>query len=558
MLRALFLCSGMLAVAWLEFQVFPGHTYLQSGTQIYLPVLERLDTPGFLSRDLVATNPFVSYTIYDEVTLVLHQVGHLDFRTALTAQQFLFRVASLTGFFLLARATGLTDLFALLIATLVNLGAVIPSAAACLVDPEPVPRAFALGLTFLAMGLLAREKPLLSGLTAGFAVIYDPPTAAPFWIVCLCAFALDRKQRPLIRPMLPILLVFLLLLANMAQLQPGVTAGGSLFTKLSDELAQLQQYRTAYVWVSLWAARDIWHYLAISVLGLWAAARMWPVLNRQMRWIAIGVGLSGVLSVLVSYVLLDRLRLAVAAQIQPAKALIFTVALSSLLAGLAGMRAVLHRRNREAFCWFALVMALPFDTQILDFLRVFELKHFIELALCVSLAATLTLLLARFKARWRFAVVVVPLAGIFLMARMLRPNIPDQRASRSAYELANWAERYTWGSSMFLFPDAGRALYPGIFRAASRRALWTDWTSGVEVDYSALAGIEWWRRWQDTMQNGFVPARLEKMLTLPIDYYVLRSQNKLAGVRAAFTDDEFVAYDAEDLRNAQFPLRLQH
>ena len=56
-------------------EIFPGHTYLHSATQIYLPMLERMDSPGYLSRDLVATNPNVSYTIYDEVTLFLHRRG---------------------------------------------------------------------------------------------------------------------------------------------------------------------------------------------------------------------------------------------------------------------------------------------------------------------------------------------------------------------------------------------------------------------------------------------------------------------------------------------------
>ena len=31
---------------------------------------------------------------------------------------------------------------------------------------------------------------------------------------------------------------------------------------------------------------------------------------------------------------------------------------------------------------------------------------------------------------------------------------------------------------MFLFPDVGHDLYPGIFRALSERALYVDWKSG--------------------------------------------------------------------------------
>jgi hypothetical protein len=87
MRRVLLLSLGIAAVTWWQFEFFPGHTYLQSGTQIYVPILERLDSPGYLSRDLVATHPIVTYTIYDEATLFLREAGGFDFKTALTIQQ---------------------------------------------------------------------------------------------------------------------------------------------------------------------------------------------------------------------------------------------------------------------------------------------------------------------------------------------------------------------------------------------------------------------------------------------------------------------------------------
>src|SRR5581483_512821 len=115
MRRALLLCLGLAAVTWLEFQFFPGHSYLEGDTQIYLPMLERLDAPGFLSRDLVATHPNVTYTIYDELTLCLH-AAHLDFHAALVGQQLFCRAAAILGVFLLALSTGMGDLFAFALA----------------------------------------------------------------------------------------------------------------------------------------------------------------------------------------------------------------------------------------------------------------------------------------------------------------------------------------------------------------------------------------------------------------------------------------------------------
>ncbi|MBV9406918.1 MAG: hypothetical protein JO211_16335, partial [Acidobacteriaceae bacterium] len=262
----------MAAITWLEFQFYPGHTYLQGDTQLYLPMLERMNAPGFLSRDLVATHPNVAYTIYDELTLFLHAATHVDFATALKTQQIICRAAAILGIFFLASSAGIGDVVALIIAALVNLGAMLSAPAVLLVDPEPLPRAFAFGLILLAAGLLAREKPLLAGLSGGMALVYDAPLAAPFWLAVLIAFFVDRSLRRLLRPSLTILLVFVLLLANLAQLQPGVVESHDLFSKVSEPFAFIQQYRTPFVWVSLWPAGEMWHYAAIVLCGLWAAA----------------------------------------------------------------------------------------------------------------------------------------------------------------------------------------------------------------------------------------------------------------------------------------------
>src|ERR1700761_7285218 len=214
MRRAFFLLLCIAALTWLEFEIVPGHTYLQGDTQILLPILERLDTPGYLSRDLVATHPHLTYTIYDEATLFLHEALGLSFQAALTGQQILCRAAAVNGVFLLAVAAGFAESFALLIAALLNLGAALVGPAVMMTDPEPTPHAFAFGLVWLAMGLLAREKPLLAGLVGGVALLYHAPTAAPFWGVVVVAFLFDRQSRTLLRPLLSILIVASLLLAN--------------------------------------------------------------------------------------------------------------------------------------------------------------------------------------------------------------------------------------------------------------------------------------------------------------------------------------------------------
>jgi hypothetical protein len=562
MLRAALLCLSLLAVTWLEFQIFPGHSYLQSGTQVYVPVLQRLNTPGYLSRDLLSQTPdIVSYTIYDEVTLFLHDVVRLTFQQALQWQQFLFRLAAIVGLFLLARSTGLTGLLSVLLAALVSLGTTLAGPAVSLTDPEPLPSAFSACLILVAMGLFVCEKPLLSGFAAGLALCYDPVIALPFWLVLLAAFVFDQKLRKPIRPMAPILLIFILLLANLSQLQPGVAAAGQgLFSKISPRLAELQRFRTPNVWVAVWAGRESWHYVAVAALGVWAAVRIWPVLNQPIRWLVLGIGVTGLTSVLFSYLLLDCMHYAVIAEWQPSTTLVLTAGLAALLFGLAGMRAILLRRLWEAFGWFMVLFALPINFRILELLHIFNVKQLGNLLLCGMLAGVLTWLLVQFRGkRWRFAALLIPVAAMFILAYLHRDGSGLTASEMTQIrELADWAERDTWGSSMFLFPDAAKNTAPGAFRAESRRAVWADWTSGVAVDYSELNGLEWWSRWESTMDGAFSAERLQSYLALPIDYYVLKRRNRLNHVRAVFTNDEFLVYDAQDLRNAPESLRLAH
>ena len=501
MKRAAAVALGILLLAWLSCAVYPGHTYLAGPSQLYLPILERLAAPGFLSRDLVAIYPNVTYTAYDEITLLLRDLGKVDFRIALEAQLLLFRLAAVIGAFLMARAAGLKDLPAFVAAAVVNAGTFLPGLHQPLFDPEPVPGAFAFCSTLLTAGLLAREKPLLAGVCGGVALLYDPVVAAPFWIVMLLAFVFDRTLRKLLRPMLPILLVFVLLLANLAQLQPGAADAdaGSVFGKLPQQVIEILRFRLPTLWISLWTSPQIHLYLLLFVLDLWAVARIWPALNRQAKWIFTALPASGILSLLLSALLLDHLHLSFIAQVQPARALLFTVAFTWLACAIAGLRALGHRRKAEAVAW---------------------------LSVC---------------------------AAVLAMGLLRRPAPP---VVRSLPQLASWAESNTWGGSMFLFPDAGRALDPSAFRAESRRALWVDWESGAQTRYYPELARLWWERWKDTMQNPLSDRLLQHLLTLPVDYFVFHREHPLAFETAAgyryikpvFSNADFLVYDAADLR----------
>ncbi len=115
--------------------------------------------------------------------------------------------------------------------------------------------------------------------------------------------------------------------------------------------------------------------------------------------------------------------------------------------------------------------------------------------------------------------------------------------------IASWAQINTWGGSMFLFPDAERALYPGVFRSEARRAVWVDWETGKQSAYFDSFADEWARRWQDTMEGAYSVSRLKSFLALPIDYYVVKRKDQVPGALPAFATADFLVYDAEELRD---------
>ncbi|MCX6622060.1 MAG: hypothetical protein NTY38_13520 [Acidobacteria bacterium] len=81
---------------------FPGHTYLQQDSLVYVPMFQHLDDSSVLTRDLVATRPHLAFTIYDEVSINLARMTGLSFRQVLTAQQILFRFLGILGIYLAA------------------------------------------------------------------------------------------------------------------------------------------------------------------------------------------------------------------------------------------------------------------------------------------------------------------------------------------------------------------------------------------------------------------------------------------------------------------------
>src|SRR5271170_6551347 len=108
--------AAIIALTLLSYFQFPGHTYLGSDTQIYVPMMEHIWDPSALTNDLVAPKPHLSFTLYDEITIALRWITRSSFQAVLTAQQLLFRALQILGVYLLALSFPVARVKALVVA----------------------------------------------------------------------------------------------------------------------------------------------------------------------------------------------------------------------------------------------------------------------------------------------------------------------------------------------------------------------------------------------------------------------------------------------------------
>jgi hypothetical protein len=529
--RCAWIGGAIVALTLLTFFQFPGRTYLQSDTQIYLPILERLWDPAAFTRELLAQHPHVSFTIYDEVTLGLRRLTGLDFETVLAAQQFLFRALGILGVFLLARALRLSTRMALLVAATFSLGAAIAGPTVLTLEYEPVPRGFAVLLVLFAAGLAANGRDFAAGIAVSLGFLYHAPSVIPFWIVYFCLTLCPSKPAVMSRRiwgLVPILGGVLVLLA-LSRLQAGASEPQAFLGRIDPELERIQRLRAPYCWVSLWAPEWIWHYLLLWAASLAAFWRVRRSASQDARFFLIGLPLVGVLAMPVSYLLLDQWKWILMPQIQPARAVLFVAAMAGILAAIAAVKAGGQGRWWESALWFLVVFAIPVST--------FAGRPLPGglgwLALGLALVATLAVWAESGRRKWA----PLPWAAAVLVPFFLIPawGVPKARTPENANlaALAAWARSSTPKDAVFLFPDAGREVYPGTFRARALRAVYVDWKSGGQVNFLRSFAREWWTRWQ---RVGAYPAG-------GIDYLVLKPAHRLDGRAPVFENSGFVVYE---------------
>jgi len=533
----LVVCAAIAALTLLSYFQFPGHTFLGSDTQVYIPMLQHLWDPSSLTRDLIATKPHLSFTLYDEITIALRWITHSSFKAVLIAQQLIFRACEILGVYLLAASFPLSRRMAMLVAALFTLGATIVGPAVLTFEYEPVPRGFAIGLIFLAIGLVAQDHLMWADIAAAAAFLYHPPTVWAFWVLYLCLTLRKRDYRDLWPLAIGIALLFV-----SSQFQSGVSNEQVFFNRISPELEKLQRMRASYNWVSTWPYALIGQYVFLWLVSLVA---IWRVRPKAARLFLIGMPALGLLSIPLSYVLLDELKWGLIPQFQPARATLFITAFAVILGAAAAIRAAERKQWIESAAWFAVVIAVPVSARVFSILLPDLTNALIlrRLALTLMLAVALTCIvyIQRWPRLWPL------LSGIALAPFFLLPGIGQVRNYASldlsgVESLARFARASTPKDAVFLFADAGTSPVPSIFRAESERAVYVDWKAGGQMNFQESLAREWWRRWQNTNALQFNASEAARLPGFGIDYLVLSSTHRLAGQQPVYESNELLVY----------------
>jgi hypothetical protein len=541
MRETLAVAFGVAALALLSFFVFPGHTWLESDSQIYAPILEHLRDPAVLNSDMLVRRPHVSFTLYDELTLALASLTRLDLRLVLQALQLLTRALGIWGVYLIASSAGLTAWPALLVASIFSLGATVLGPTVLVIEYEPVPRAFAVPLLFLAIGLASHGRDLAAGIAGSAAFLLHPPTVYPFWGVVFALVLWPSRpevMRRRIYALAPLMAaVLILLFASRHQAGAGETQ--VFFARLDPALAKLQRLRASYIWISAWWTIYLAHFVILFAVGMAGFWRLRKHLTPDLSFFAVGLPVIGMLSMPLSWLLLESQRWAVIPQLQPMRALMFVTAMAGIAAAVAGAKSAAGGRLWEAVVFFALAYLIPLEPRI-------DQAPSLARALLVVGLAVAAAFSVRAVSRWRFparALIAATALGAFLLVPVWgdtpRRLVLDTPAMR---EMVDWARQDTAPNAVFLFPDAGRGFEPGVFRYDARRALYVDWKGGGQVNFLEDLAQIWWERWSGTMAKPYMPGNLARFGPLAVDYVVVKPAHREPGASPAFENSAFVVY----------------
>ena len=535
-MKNLWIGAAIVGMTLVNFFQFPGHTWLQQDSQIYAPILEHIWNPAVLQKDIVAQHPHVAFTLYDETAVALRHATGLDFQHVLQALQFLTRALGIWGAYLIATALGLSDLLGLLAASVFALDAFIVGPSVLIFEYEPTPRAFALPLLFLAMGLLARHRFLAASITASAAFLMHPPTTVPFWIVYGLVAVCPPNRRKLATLWAPVAAALVLFAAS--RFQGPSSQMQTLFSRIDAHQEVLQRLRASYNWVSTWWQQRIVHYLILYAATIVATWRLWVQTPRVLRFFFLGLPSIGMASIPVSYLVLERLHWALVPEFQPTRALLFVTAFAILLGTVAGCRAMTKGLYTEAFVWLGLAF-LPATNTVIAWPSWNRVGVVIALAVLTIGAGRLLLFRQRIGV---LAIAAAILTPVFLIPAWGKVDNYPRLHTPELEQLSTWARSGTSRDAVFLFADGGQGLDSGIFRAEALRAIYVDWKSGGQVNFFKDLGEQWWSRWERTLAQPFDPDKVMRYHELGIDYIVLTPRDRLQGNAPIFENSSYLVY----------------
>ncbi len=543
------IAAAIILITALGFLVFPGQTWLQQDTQIYVPILEHMYDPAVLANDPVATNQHLHYSIYDEIAIAVRRLLDVDFYKALTTDQIVFRAAGILGAFLVATALGLPTWLALLTACAFALGASVMGPAVLTVEYEPKPRGSAVGLLLLAAGLAGHGRLLAAGVAASVAMLYHPPTTYPFWAVTAAMAArppAGYRRAAMLRLLLPAVAAAALLFA-ISRLTAGGPESEYWFARLTPELERLQRLRAPYNWISEWAGQWVWHYLLLWGVSMAALWRMRDRLPATLLPFVAGMPLIGLLSVPFSYLAYDVGKWAIMAKFQPARALLWVSAFAVILCVAACLRSASRNRKVEPLLFGVFAFMIPVQHNVWELILP-DLADSVILrrcALVIFLGALAALAGWLHVHRSRFALAVCALAAV--LPFVLLPTFGQVVTERDIHSpeldaVAEWARENTDRDAVFLFPDVGKGRQPGIFRVRALRAIYVDWKSGGQVNMVLGFARDWWMRYEATLLRDFSAGELPRYDDLGIDYIVVQQESRLPKFASEYENSRYVVY----------------
>lgn len=545
--------AGLLAILIAGFFLYPGRQFLTSDTQIWAVMMEHSLHPEYLGKDLLAQYPHIGLSFHDEIVNGIRAATGFTLEQVMVAHQVVFRAILLGSAYFLAFALCGSRLLSLWMAACLEMIYYIAGPTVCVIEVEPVPRAYSLALGMLAVALAANGRKWGAAWALGTAMLFQAVIVYPMLLAMAAWTVFSRDEGRFgrrLRYWMPVAgMAAVVLLLSIAE-QGG---SGGMFEIVPEWLRGVQRTRASYNWVSLWPHSLVTLHVLAGILALWSYRRLRDAADASLQWYLWGIPVVALASIPAAWLMMERLHLMIAAQTQPARALAALYALGVVMLLSAGALAARKGRWLECGGWLLGGYSMVFLDQTVTFAQALAAgqapnprwlwapglaaagvgliwlrgRKPVAAGICfgILMAAPFVIYRAEF--------------GVDVMARDART--PELTA------LSEWARENTDRDAVFLFPGFERSPAPGVFRAMARRALYVDWKSGGQVNFDIEFARLWWARWNDTGKGKFNPERAGHYLKLGIGYLVTPRARALDGLTPLYANKDFAVYRTLDV-----------